>query len=783
VSTQYILNLKDTRLPQSIGSKASKLRFLIEKRFQTPITYVCTWDAYIQYLKNDQQIRKIIKDELSRTIDVNRCYAVRSSANVEDVRDYSFAGQFKSFLNLHGIDNIMQAIEAIWSSTYSKGVKAYLERMGVDQSELKMAVIIQEMVSPTFSGVSFSRNPMTGMDEIIVEAIEGSGENILQNGITPGRWINKWGEWIGRPGNENIDLNLIQEVVTKTKEISQAYGEDVDVEWVYDGNTLNWVQLREITSLKNIVLYSNHFAREVFPGTIKPLIWSTNMPIVCGAWVRLFTELIGKNDIDPQSLAKSFYYRAYFNMGAIGKIFKALGLPSNTIELLMQIESKGSEKPSFKATKKTLLLLPRMLRSAIDKITFSRKIKAFLPAMKPQYQSFSIDQLRHLNEKDIITQIDRIYGLNEKTAYYTIVTFLLMGLYNRILEYQLKKIGVDSGHFDLTGELNELKQFDPNVNLRDLSQQLKQLDESVKEKIRRSSYREFLRLQGIDPFQKNVELFIKHFGHLSDSGNDFSSVPWRETPDIILKMIVNYTQPEDKSIQKIHFGDLKVSALRRLLLTPLHQRARNFRLYREEVSFLYTFGYGLFRVYFLALGDHFAHKEFIINREDIFYLYFDEVRDIVEKGSMEQDYMDKIALRKREIKEYQDITFPNIIYGDQPPPIKTPMGNKLKGIPTSKGYYKGQVRVIQGLKDFHKLKEGDVLVIPYSDVGWTPLFTKAGAILAESGGFLSHSSIIAREYGIPAVVSVPGVCRLKDDTMITIDGYQGEIIIHGTSVK
>ena len=782
VRTHYILNLKETRLPQSIGNKAKKLHFLIEKRFNTPVTYVCTWDAYIRYLRNDQQISGIVKDELSRIIDEGRNYAVRSSANLEDVCDHSFAGQFKSILNVHGVDNIMQAIETIWSSTYSKGVKTYLEKIGIDQPQLKMAVIIQEMVPPALSGVSFSKNPITGMDETIVEAVTGSGESLLQDGITPGRWVNKWGEWTQRPENENIDLSIIKEVVTKTKEISRAYGEDVDLEWVYDGSTINWVQLREITSLKNNNLYSNTFAKEVFPGMIKPLIWSTNVPIVCGAWTRLFTELIGKISIDPNSLAKSFYYRAYFNMGTIGKIFEALGLPRNTIELLMEVDVEGTEKPSFKPTKRTLLLLPKIMRCAIDKITFARKTKEFFPAVKLNYQSFSIDQINHLSEKDIISEIERLYALNEKTAYYTINTYLLMGLYNGILKYQLKKIGVDFENFDVTRDMDDLKRFDPNVNLKNMSQQFNKLDEKVKDKIRKSTFAEFLMLKGIDALQRNIVDFFKQFGHLSNSGNDFSSVPWREEPDVILKMIVNYTHSEDKCTVKLHFANLNISTLRRLLLTPIYKRARNFRLYREEVSFLYTFGYGLFRAYFLALGDHFVRRGLITDREDIFYLYFDEVKTTVEKGPMEGTYQKKIAQRKREIKEYQDTTLPNTIYGDHQPPVKTQKGTKLKGIPTSKGYYKGRLRVIQGIQDLHKLRDGDILVIPYSDVGWTPLFTRAGAIIAESGGFLSHSSIIAREYGIPAIVSVTGACRLKDDTIVTVDGYQGEIIIHGPSV-
>ena len=773
----YILNLKENKLPHNIGNKAKNLRFLIEKKFQIPPTYVCTWEAYTRYLQNDHQIREIIRDELSSRIDMGRSYAIRSSANIEDGDDYSFAGQFKSILNAQGIDTIMHAVETIWSSAHSQGVKTYLKKIGIDQSNLKMAVIIQEMVSPVYSGVSFSKNPMTGRDEIIVEAVKGSGEVLQQDGITPDRWIHKWGEWIVKPDNGNFDLNIIQEVVCETKNIAHTYGRDIDLEWVYNGAAIHWVQLREITSLKNATFYSNNFAKEVFPGVIKPLIWSTNTPIVCGAWVKLFTELIGKNDIDPNSLAKSFYYRAYFNMGTIGKLFEALGLPSNTIEMLMEIESNDPKKPSFKPTKKTLLLLPRMLRCAIDKITFGRKVKAFLPAMKEKYHSFSTKQINQLNEKEILAEIDKLYVLNEETAYYTIVTYLLMGLYNGTLKNQLKKLGVEFEAFDLTKGMDALKQFDPSASLRNACQQFNQLDESMKEKIKKSSYKEFLTLPGIDSLKRNVELLIEHFGHLSDSGNDFSSVPWREEPDVILNMIVNYTQPEDKSIQKPAFSDLKISTLRRLLLRPIYWGARNFRLYREEVNFIYTFGYGLFRPHFLALGEHFVRRGFINCREDIFYLYFDEVREIVLGSSMNNKYADKIVRRKCEIKEYQDITLPHIIYGDHPPPITTQMCKKLKGIPTSKGCYKGRVRVIRGIKDFRKLRKGDVLVIPYSDVGWTPLFTKAGAIIAESGGFLSHSSIIAREYEIPAIVSVPGACHLQDDTVVTVDGFQGEVII------
>jgi len=102
----------------------------------------------------------------------------------------------------------------------------------------------------------------------------------------------------------------------------------------------------------------------------------------------------------------------------------------------------------------------------------------------------------------------------------------------------------------------------------------------------------------------------------------------------------------------------------------------------------------------------------------------------------------------------------------------------LSGTPTSRGYYQGAARVVRGIKDFEKVQTGDVLIVPFSDVGWTPLFSRAGAVIAESGGMLSHSSIVAREYDIPAVVSVSGACQIADGKLVTVDGYRGEVTIH-----
>ena len=162
--------------------------------------------------------------------------------------------------------------------------------------------------------------------------------------------------------------------------------------------------------------------------------------------------------------------------------------------------------------------------------------------------------------------------------------------------------------------------------------------------------------------------------------------------------------------------------------------------------------------------------------EDIFYLYYDEVKNIVE-SDLKTKLHSLIEDRKKQISLVQNVRLPELIFGIQQPPILNEESQEYRGIPTSLGTYTGEARVLMGLSEFEKLKQGDILIIPYSDVGWTPLFSKARAVISESGGMLSHSSIIAREYHIPAVVSVRGACNIKDGTILTVDGYTGQIEI------
>jgi phosphohistidine swiveling domain-containing protein len=774
-----LLTLNKHDRPVGIGPKAASIDWLLKHGFRVPVTHVCTLDDHARYLTHREDYLSSLYATLSERLDPTAAYAVRSSADVEDGPTHSFAGQLSSVLDVRGFEDLVRAVDHVFQSAGSPTMISYAEEAGLSAADIRVAAIIQEMVRPVFSGVVFTKNPITGLDETIVEAVEGDGTSLMQDGVTPERWVDKWGRWKERPETPRVHPEVISAIVTDARRIAKAHGGPIDLEWAFDGDAVFWLQVRPITALEHLSVYSDRISREVLPGMIKPLVWSVNVPLVNGAWIRLFTELIGPNDIRPEDLSKAFHYRAYFNMGTIGKIMVALGLPRETLEVVMGLEG-GSETPSFKPTLGTARHAPRMVRFAVHKLRYGRRVEDLIPASRRSYEDLVAQPLREDDEAAVLDRIDRLFALTQEIAYANIVGPILMRIYASMLDRRLTRNDVQPSRFDVTAGMDELHDYSPDYHLDRLGGQFAELDEATRSQIEAADYEAFTRVSGIEDLQQGMTAFIERFGHLSDSGNDFSKEPWRETPDLVLRMVVDRGNRLDDRPQTIPWAALPLSRTERVRSAWLYGRARRFRLHRETVSFHYTYGYGLFRHYFMLLGESFADRGLIEAPSDIFYLYQDEVRRAVQSGAAAESHTETVAERRQEMDAARDAVLPEIIYGEQAPPLERleEHARRLSGIATSPGYYRGPVRVIRSVTEFERLRPGDVLVIPYSDVSWTPLFAKAGAVVAESGGILSHSSIVARERRLPAVVSVGGACSaLTDGVMVSVDGYDGEVVV------
>lgn len=763
-----------------IGGKAHNLSTLMKLRKRVPATWVITSAAFARRLQGDAALDDELRAALGPVLRAGCAYAVRSSANVEDGAQQSFAGQFQSVLGVQGLEDVMRAVERVWASASLPRAdiyRAHGESGGEPPQVPCMAVIVQEMVKPVVSGVVFSRNPVSGADEIVIEAVTGSGEALVQDGATPEHWVQRRGRWVEPPAESVLQAGVAEEVAAGAAAVARSWGRPADLEWVWDGRQIWWVQLREITALRDRKVYSNWVAREVLPGQIKPLVWSVNVPLVNSAWVRLFTELIGPNEIDPHDLAKAFHYRAYFNMGEIGRVFTALGMPRSSLELLTGITPATDERLHFRPQPATLRHLPRMVHFAAAKLRFGRTVAAFLPAAKGEAASWRALDAGALDEQALLDAADRLYAFVQKVAYFNIVVPLLMQAYHRAFSNRLAAAGIDVAQAGKLAAAQGAGAYDPNTVLARLHEHFAALSAADQTRLlaQDTTPVEGNASEAVRRFSLELRDFLDHYGHFSDSGNDFSVPPWRETPAIIVQLAAAFQPPAQMGEA---LPPAATYAARRPLLRRLQQRAAAFMAYREEVSSLYTLAYGQFRVLFLELGRRLAARGLLDAAGDIFYLYLPEVREAVAAGAAAPRLAPAVHLRRADMAACADVSLPAVIYGDEPPPPTADTFGKLIGIATAPGYYRGPARSVTGLADFDSVQPGDVLVIPWSDVGWTPLFARAGAVVAEAGGVLSHSSIIAREYGIPAVVAVTGACRALHGAMVTVDGYRGEIAVH-----
>jgi phosphohistidine swiveling domain-containing protein/uncharacterized protein (DUF2384 family) len=738
---------------EELGGKAVGLRWLERSGRPVPSFAVVPTGA-------TTGLPREVLDLLDRVESV----AVRSSSPDEDGGEHSFAGQFATELGVAAdAASVEAAIDRVRRSANTDRVTAYA---GGDMAH-EMAVVVQAMVPAVVSGVAFSRHPVTGLDEVVVEAVTGRGDALVSGLVTPERWVFRWGAFTERPTDG--DEALAEAVARGTRSIADAYGRAVDVEWAWDGETIWWLQVRPITGLDDVRVFSRRIAKEVLPGIISPLTWSVNVPVVNRAWITLLDRAVGDTGLEAGDLARRFGARAYFDMTSLGAVFERMGMPRDSLELLIGLDD-GPEKPGMRPPIGTALLrAPRFASLAVWLLRYPGRVSDELTAIESDAAADRFDP--DWSDTELGDAIGRAMVRAERAALANIVIPLMAQMASSRARSAVEAAGGDPDAIDPTAGVEGAGRHDPDRALDTVRAALSVAPEPVRAAAERGAWSELGRQDGADGVVGAVTEYLELFGALSDRTTDLTAVPWREEPGHVLRM-ASVPSP-DRNVGSL---DEVLPGARRVVRGRV-ARAGRLQVLREAVSQAYTRIYMDLRPLLMEAGRRLAAEGRLDAPDEVVFLEVGEVLEALAGGTVPSD---RLAGRRREMEAAETYRVPDLIVGDDFVPIpRADELTEIRGVGSAGGRFSGPVLVVRNPASAPDVEAGTVVVVPHSDVSWTPLFARAAAIVAEAGGMLSHSSIVAREFGIPCVVSADGACDLADGTRVVVDGYDGIVTVIG----
>jgi phosphoenolpyruvate synthase/pyruvate phosphate dikinase/glycerol-3-phosphate acyltransferase PlsY len=774
-SDRAIVSLDQPLQPGKVGQKAATLAKLKRWGYPVPPGWVIPPGDDAEPLVN--------------TIDFAEAepLAVRSSAVDEDSEQASAAGQYETVLNITDPEALRQAIRRCLASYDTAGAIQYRLDRGV--AETAMAVLIQKQVRGVFSGVAFSRDPIRRQgDTVVIEGLPGAAVQIVSGRVTPETYQvlvpdsvikqQNWDDpmsWVlpDRVSLEiaatsanagNLPPRLIQQVAFLARHLEARYhGIPQDIEWSYDGQTLWLLQSRPITTL--LPIWTRKIAAEVIPGLIRPLTWSINRPLTCGVWGDLFTVVLGERSrgLDFNETATLHYSHAYFNASLLGQIFLRMGLPPESLEFL----TRGSKfsKPPLRSTLRNVPGLLKLLKQEFRlEQDFQRDDRT---EFSPTLTEFDRTPASELAAIDLLHRIDRILETLKRATYYSILAPLSLAIrkgISRISDEQL-----DNGATPEVAALRSLQALAESARTV--------LDEETKafENQAESSTLLFERLGKTADGQAILTQFdqmLDRYGYLSEVGTDIAVPTWKEAPEPVRELFAQFCFNPPPVAQPVSARSRKVQGVQR----RLDLKGRVTEVYSRLLAEL--------RWSFVALEKLWLKSGLLTATGDIFFLEWTEIRNLVEGNDpiLTEQVTQRIAQRRQQLEDDRQIeAVPSLVYGIDPP---TPTlrtwqpSQQLQGIGASPGQVEGRVKVLQDFQSIAGIDRETILVVPYTDSGWAPLLARAGGLISEVGGRLSHGAIVAREYRIPAVMDVSNATRqLREGQWVRIDGIEGTIDI------
>lgn len=746
----------------------------------------------------------------------------RSSAVGEDTLTASAAGQYVSVTEITSAEALDQAITVCLNAYNAPSAVRY--RQDRDIPEGKMNVLVQPHIFGAFSGVAFSRDPVTHVgDTVVVEALPGDASQVVSGQITPERYqvnvseLPENGDW-KMPAETTLPLRgmgsapkeLIQQVAYLTRHIENSFhGIPQDIEWTFDGEQLWVLQSRPITTLMPI--WTRKIAAEVIPGVIRPLTWSINQPLTCGEWGNLFTTVLKDKaqGLDFAQTATLHYARAYFNATLLGDIFTRMGLPPDSLEFL----TRGTkfQKPPLLTTLRNLPGLWRLWQQ--ERSVPNRFAEAKQKAFTPAFAQWDSEPITTLSEDQLTARIESILALLEQSTHFNILAPLSLALRQAVLKIDLTEL--DSRQNPEVRALEELK---------GIAEQLRtSLGETLSAKRPKLSTDPSADTDQAQPINNSAALFaalsehpeghlvfdqldrfLEQYGYLSEVATDIAVPTWKESPQPVRELLAQFLlqpdsirpdsmNPDNAASVNSDTVNLEGSAVDAAQKSPgwkIRQVQARLNL-KGQVAEVYDRLMAALRGCFVELESRWLSAARLEAQGDIFFLTWAEIQTQLTHPMSVDELRLKIHTEKAQWHRQSAHRVPYLIYGKNTPadiaePAALPSAHvgtlgagTLEGIGASAGRVEGTVQVLETLTDaMTDIDAQTILVVPYTDAGWSPLLARIGGLISEVGGQLSHGAIVAREYGIPAVMDVTDAThRLTTGQRVRIDGQQGTIEI------
>ncbi|MEC2918340.1 phosphoenolpyruvate synthase [Bacillus tropicus] len=754
-------------------------------------------------------------------------YAVRSSATAEDLPYASFAGQQDTYLNIIGKEAILQHVRKCWASLFTERAVMYRMQNGFEHNQVSICVVVQKMVFPEASGILFTADPITSSRKILsIDASFGLGEALVSGLVSADNYKVKEGEIVDKViSTKKVAIYALKEGGTETKQINSAqqkiqtlseqqilqlaqigrqveayFGCPQDIEWCLVDNAFYIVQSRPITTLYPIPeendegnhVYISVGHQQMMTDAMKPLglsffLLTTNAPMR-KAGGRLF--------VDATQRLASPASRDYL-INTLGKsdplIRDALTTIIERDDFITLLPDEEKKEKSASKSKLPVSSQPEIENDPAIVTELIRNSEASLEELKQNMQLKSgVDVFDFILED--IQQLKKVLFNPQSIA----VIMAGMNASTWINEKMEQWLGEKNAADTLSQSVQNNITSEMGLALMEVADVIRPYEEVIAylQHVENDSFLdEFVQFKGGEKAREAIYAFLNKYGMRCSGEIDITKTRWSEKPTTIIPMILNNIRDFEAGASKQKFekglqealnkeeelldrlqqlpdGKQKVEETKRMI-----RNIRNFIGYREYPKYGMINRYFIYKQALLKEAEQLVQSGVIHEVDDIYYLTFEELHEVVRTKKLSYDLIHK---QKNDYKLYEKLTPPRIMTSDgeiitgkykrENLPV-----DAIAGLPVSSGLVEGRARVILNMEDAN-LEEGDILVTAFTDPGWTPLFVSIKGLVTEVGGLMTHGAVIAREYGLPAVVGVENATKLiKDGQRIRVHGTEGYI--------